>query len=291
MVRILMITAVATIFLVGCSEQEIEAPLKENVTSPWLPDAGLGAWAPKDDASRYIGDELFAYINGGADICHEYGFKSVVVQEYENSAKNLLRLEIFEMSDSLGAFGLYSYKKGSDGKPVIHGDGGFLEEYYLNFRKGPMVVTITSLDESEKTLEGLEKIAQAVDLKLKGKGELPKIISFLPKKDRIFESIKYFRGYLGLFNSYAFFLKDCFLFHEAAVCEYVDKSTVYVFRYETKDQCSESLKAVRDAFSNSKRYKDYSESEPGFSIRDMKGNKLSLKHNDKVTFLITLKKE
>ncbi len=161
-----------------------------------------GGWAPDGEAQEFKGEDLFVYIDGGADIYHEYGFVAVAVQDYRNPAGKTVSLEIFEMSDDAAAFGMYAFKTTGKGKSVGLGDGGELEEYYLNFHKGRYVLTLTGFDGSAETVRGLREVAGAADAALLGKkGTRPALVESLPQASGFVPgSVKFVRGRLGLNN-------------------------------------------------------------------------------------------
>lgn len=58
----------------------------------------------------YDGNGLWGYINGGADIYLEYGFERVYVQEVLHN-DHLLKIDAFDMTDSVAAFGIFSVSR------------------------------------------------------------------------------------------------------------------------------------------------------------------------------------
>ncbi len=82
--------------------------------SLYLPASGeVDEWKKERALLSYSGEDLFTYINGGAEIYHEYGFKQVVVQDYKNANERSLSVEIFKMENPAAAYGIYSFKKKS----------------------------------------------------------------------------------------------------------------------------------------------------------------------------------
>ena len=48
-----------------------------------LPSAEeAGEWASEGSPAEYAGEDLYLYIDGGAEIYREYGFETVLVQDY-----------------------------------------------------------------------------------------------------------------------------------------------------------------------------------------------------------------
>ncbi len=62
-------------------------------------------------AQTYAGKALYGYINGGADLYHEYGFERLTVQVLR-LGDEAFHTEIFRMSDRGSAFGIFSVSRG-----------------------------------------------------------------------------------------------------------------------------------------------------------------------------------
>jgi len=59
----------------------------------------------------YNGKALYGYIDGGADLYYEYGFRRAVVQEIVRDSLRI-HIEIFEMDSPAGAAGIFSVTRG-----------------------------------------------------------------------------------------------------------------------------------------------------------------------------------
>ena len=59
----------------------------------------------------YAGKALYGYINGGADLYHEYGFERLSVQELRLEGEPYL-CEVYRMTDPGSAFGIFSVSHG-----------------------------------------------------------------------------------------------------------------------------------------------------------------------------------
>ena len=70
--------------------------LNQSPLSTLLPEGPeLRCWTKDGDHQSFEGEDLFIYIDGGAEIYFEYGFRRVIVQDYRNDAGSRLSLEIF----------------------------------------------------------------------------------------------------------------------------------------------------------------------------------------------------
>jgi len=242
-----------------------------------LPAASdLQGWTPKDAPQNYQGEDLFAYIDGGAEIYYEYGFKQVVVQDYQDKKGKTITLEIFEMADSESAFGMFSFKSSGKGQPCAIGQDARLEDYYLNFWKGACLVTLTGFDAGQDSRRGILEIARAVDLKIPLRGTRPSLLGLLPEEWAAAPRLVYFRGFLGLYNIYPFFTQDVFRFKEGLAAE-EDQSKFFLLRYASPAEAHQRYQDVQKAFAQSPAYKDMKRPDDRFfEVVDARGNKLQV---------------
>ncbi|MGD2246678.1 MAG: hypothetical protein PVI11_09040, partial [Candidatus Aminicenantes bacterium] len=161
----------------------------------------MEGWERDGSPQEYRGEGLYEYINGGAEIYHEYGFMQVFVQDFRSQNGKAVSLEIFEMEDAESAYGIYTFKTNPEDKRLFLGSDAQLSDYYLNFWKGNLLITITGFDEDQETLKALQELAKAVETKIKVQGKRPHLASELPERGLKTTSIKFFQGNLGLYNS------------------------------------------------------------------------------------------
>ena len=199
--------------------------------SGYLPASGaVAGWKLSEAPKSYRGDKLYLMINGGADIYHEYGFTQVLSAEYEEVGGKSIKLEIYEMESPAAAYGIYTFKIGAGGKELVIGQEGLLEDYYLNFWKGNMLVTVIGLDPEEETVRGVIAFAKAVDARISEMGERPELARLLLHDPLAFSHPKYVRGSLGVMNSYIFERENIFSVREGMIGA-VGDCQVFVFRY------------------------------------------------------------
>lgn len=238
-------------------------------------ESETGEWRKDGPPLEYKGDDLFLYIDGGAEIYHEYGFKQVIVQDFRNRRGKSISLEIFEMSNAASAFGIYTFKAHPGGRELAIGGEARLADYYLNFWKGNFLVTLTGLDQDEEVPKGLEVIARAVEARIETEGEKPSLVGYLPQAGLLPDSVKYFRGNLGLYNIYPFFRQDVFALKEGVKGDYQTGHSLYIVRYESDEESRMRLKEIRTSFQTSERYKNFSAvSQTLFQAEDSKGKRI-----------------
>jgi len=220
----------------------------------YLPKAGtVAGWAPEGEIQRYQGDDLFVYIDGGAEIYHEYGFRRVAALDYRGPADKRVTLEIFEMADAAAAFGVFTFKASGRGKPVAIGQGADLEDYYLSFWKGRWQVTATGSDESPECLAGVQAISRAAADLIPALGPVPDVFASLPAGFADSPHRKYLKGVIGLYNIHPFFRGDVLRFGDAAAAER-GGDWVFLFRYGSAAEAAARWPEIRKALEAAGKY-------------------------------------
>lgn len=271
-------TFICLLALVGIiTIQSSFASGKKKKITDYCPRPGeVENWSPERKPRLAEGEDLYLLINGGADIYLEYGFKQTVFQTYVSETGNRINLEIYEMNCPDCAYGIYTFKTGETGKPADTGDEGWMEEYYLNFRKGNFLVTCIGLDSEQTTMDGLEKIARAVDAKIDAPRHIPSLINYLPKEDLIANGITYLKGNLGLFNQYEFDSKNVFGLREGVLGKYRDHS-LFIFAYKDMEESFKWYDSAGKHLQENGYFHDFEILDDMFSMIDRNGFKISVR--------------
>ncbi|MGB8957732.1 MAG: DUF6599 family protein [Candidatus Aminicenantales bacterium] len=232
-------------------------PARQEALSAYLPaDGAAPGWVKDGDPQEFVGEDLYTYIDGGAEIYREYGFRRVVLQDYKDGSGKSVSLEIFEMETPEAAYGIFTFKRSGKGKSVPLGSGGDLEDYYLNFWKGRFLATLTGFDETPATIDGLLAVAGAVDARIRDKADLPDLVAVLPGRGLKPGSVKYLKGRLGLDNVYPFYTARGLGFKAAVKGDYEDGSCLIVMDYasvEVRDKAWADLRAYLESTDRFKR--------------------------------------
>jgi len=253
-----------------------------------LPGKDISGWSAKGEPEVYVGDDLFLYINGGAEIYHEFGFKRVIVQDYTAEKNKAIALEIYEMASSRGAFGIYTFKTTAQGQQLHIGDQASLEDYYLNFWKGKYLVTLTGFDEDFATIQGLKKIAEGVADKIAASGKAPALTALLPASGLVSAGVKYFMGPLALYNSYRFFADEILSLQEGIRGNYAEGYSVFVFSHKREEEGRQKFSQLCAQFGRDSRYVRIEELDKDtVRILDQKGKVVFLSYTKAHTFIVT----
>ncbi len=165
--RSFLFVAVALMTIVsleGCAESPGPDPRSEVETTTSLTAAvvPLEGWRIDGEPQVIVGDALFELINGGAELYHQHGFVQVLAAEYSDDAGRDISLEVFEMKDLQGAQDVFAEKSGGSGEPLAIGDEAAFDDYYLNARTGPYLITITGFETDEATTGAIRRLAESV---------------------------------------------------------------------------------------------------------------------------------
>lgn len=168
---------------------------------------GIPGWTWVGDVVTYTKDGLYGYIDGGAEIVLQYGFRELAVFKFKPAAapaapKEVV-LEIYRMALGEAAFGLYSTKvEGEEeGWPGIKSDH-WISLGQANLVKGEFVVNILA---PECTDREIGEFAAALEPKIPGKGTArPKGMDWLPRAGMVPGSGRYIKGALAAQNESPF---------------------------------------------------------------------------------------
>jgi len=261
------------LLLIAASASAQQTP---RVLSNYLPaSAEVSGWTLSEAPKTYIGDKLYEMIDGGADIYHEYGFTQVMRAAYVDGRGKSIKLEIFEMESPAATYGIYTFKIGGSGKKLAIGQESLLEDYYLNFWKANLLVTVIGPDSEEETVQGVISLAKAVDARIATTGERPELASLLLREPLAFSHPKYVRGSLGVMNSYIFDTENIFGVREGLIGA-VGDCQAFVFRYANDGECAEAFEHAITRLSGS----------PKFKNRVRQGNQQSMVGRDEALVVI-----
>ena len=101
-------------------------------------------------------------------------------------------------------------------------------------------------------------------------------MNILPHKDLIPGSEKYFKGSLGLFNSYPFSQQDIFSIKEGARGAYKEGYDIYIIRYSDPQQSNEQFKNIKETLIQDPRFTYFNSSKTVLYFQDDKKNILYL---------------
>lgn len=241
------------------------------------PETRVGEWKRGERVVVYAGEQLYDYIDGGADIYLEYGFQKVVVAEYIHTSGKSVSVEIFEMAGPGSAYGIFTYKVHPEDERIPVGIEGRMASYYLNFWKGACLVTLTGFDDDPETRQGLRLIGQKIAERIPERGRKPRMARLLPEEDIQPRSLVYFRGPLGLQNAYPGWTLGISGFEEGIKADSPRGFTVIGLRYAEEAGVREAVgsleqRLIQDVNSGPGRVEEFS----AYEGKDRRGRRFFL---------------
>ena len=201
-------------------------------------------WSAEGETEIYVGDDLFVFINGGAEIYHEYGFVQVAVQRYRRG-DDTVTVEIYTMEGD--AFGIYSFARSSSGHAVNLGNGATSADYYMHLWSGPELAVITAEDEFEDLGEAVSEIATAVAGCLPPGGVEPDLLDQLPSEGRVTGSEVFFNGRLAFLNVARPAAPLFSGFDEGAAAHFGSGDQIVLLRFKDEASADQALQAARQS--------------------------------------------
>lgn len=247
-----------------------------DISKLFPPDNTFEGWTLKDSIEVFSGDDLFYYINGGADIYLEYGFVQVAHCNYLDSTAAKIHLEIYEMVDNNAAYGIFTMNSSGKGNKISLGEAGFLYEYYLHYYIGNYYIRCNSSKKETQMIEAMQFIAAFPAGLITEENEKPALIQALDIDEFQFTQIKYFEGQLGLNNIFNFGHGSVAGFNEGLSARMDDKM-IFVFAYTNDYKCREWFASAKGKMQMSRKFSDYKVEEGGFTVKDKSGNLFSFK--------------
>jgi hypothetical protein len=193
------------VFLVGVSAAALtmaqsQRPDKDEILASFtirraLPSEVEGWKAGRED-QLFTRDDIFDYMDGGGEIYLAYDFQFVFVREYVRDGEPSIVVEVYQMSSSEDAYGVFTHDP--DGDQVDLGQGGIYGAGLLRFWKDKIFVRIMAdreTPEAKGLIMGLgAKIAGAIP----GDGQEPGVLKYLPKEGLKPKSLRYFHTLISL---------------------------------------------------------------------------------------------
>ncbi len=172
------VTATAVVVALGFSC----APRRDVDLEALLPDeSSLRTWVVADGPTGYRPEDLYDYMNGGAERYLDYGFERLLHVRYEvkGDDRSGIDLDLYDMGSELGAFGIYSMGDRRYGSPRDWGTEGYHSSAAVAW-KGKVFVHGSTDYEEPRANAALERIMASVTGRIAGEGTQPAILEPLP---------------------------------------------------------------------------------------------------------------
>lgn len=207
----------------------------------------------------YTPDDLWDYINGGADSYNAMGFQNLNIVEYRKGRKISVKLEVYQHSNSEMAFGIYAMERAPSYSFIKLGVQGYKGEGFYNFLKGKYYVKIYTHSKSKKALEAVDMLAEQIEEMLEGSVDLPEIVSIFPKQGKLENTEMYISenviGHEFLSNAFRSSYNidnkqfDVYLFIDSPQSSISEMATLYLKRHDLdSDMTGEGKYSFKDGY-------------------------------------------
>ncbi len=155
----------------------------------FFPDDGfVSGWKGSPIEEYRTVEELFLYMNGGAELYLEYKYAGLKVREYSSAEGGNLTVEIYTYINPADAFGIFSVD--TTGIKVDIGDGGRQSGMMTRFWKGNYYVRVFNWV-SKPEYEGVpEAAARAIEPKIPSNRSYPQYLTSLWESELSFSFVR-----------------------------------------------------------------------------------------------------
>jgi hypothetical protein len=155
----------------------------------------VGAPLPGNPTARgaptfYGADNLYKYLDGGADVYLLYDFQ-VLLHEDLNSGQAELTVDIFDMGSTEDAFGMYAAERAPGYNFLDIGVEAYRNEGILNFLQDRYYIKLAGFGPGSDDL--LERFARLLSERIAGTRTLPPLLEKVPQEHRVKHSEQFTR--------------------------------------------------------------------------------------------------
>ncbi len=212
----------------------------------------IDEWQKTGEDQYFKGEQLFDFINGGAELYLSYNYQQVIHRDYEATEHESIMVDFFDMGSSKDAFGVYSHTREKNDNIV--GQGSQIFTGALIFWKDQYFISITSTSAEKTVQEAIVETAKKIANKIPQKGNRPEILKLLPCKTLTEHKYMYFHHPIWQ-NAYFFISNDnIFNINDStdAVMAGFDKGYLLLIKYPLPKQAKKAYKKAKKKLSGNK---------------------------------------
>jgi len=165
-------------------------PLHADIVLPQ--DDFVKEWKKSEKLLIFSKNELFNYIDGGAELFLEFGFEKLYVQRY-SSKNSELTLEVYEMESPESALGIYLTKCGQEVPIKGLGARHSAEKSQFTILRERYFIHVNNFSGNEALLAVMLALSQEM-LKNLPADNAVRLLEYLPKENLIAHSERLIRG-------------------------------------------------------------------------------------------------
>jgi hypothetical protein len=151
-----------------------------------LPELG----AKPAGAASFFTNNLWEYIDGGAEAFHNYDF-AVLIHRVFQAGEAEVTVDVYDMADPLNAFGIYSAERSPDYRFLPVGVQGYGDAFSFCFFHGPYYAKISLFQEGTPDSTLLRRVAENLSARMGAAGGFPDVFKRFPALDAVANSEKF----------------------------------------------------------------------------------------------------
>ncbi len=186
------------------SAEQKSRPTTRRATSRPATFAGLVALLP-DRVDGYVAQKpdrlcdartIYGYMDGAAEVYLTYAFQGLVVRLYDSEGAPPIIVELFDMTRSFDAYGVFTNGRDESVPDAGIGQGSELRDDLLTFWQDRyfIAVRVDARDVPPAAKKALRRLGAAVTERIGKTGPLPQVLTYLPRRWLIDHSQRYFNG-------------------------------------------------------------------------------------------------
>lgn len=140
---------------------------------------------------KFYGKNLWQYIDGADVAYHSYDFVALALQRYRSGTSETT-VEIYDMGESINAFGIYAAERSPDLNFIKIGAQGYDQKAMLNFYQGRYYVKL-SLYAPDERQKSLKEIAVKLSESIGDDYAMPAFYQSFPTENRIENTEQYLK--------------------------------------------------------------------------------------------------
>jgi hypothetical protein len=156
----------------------------------------ISGWKTGREDQVFTRDDVFDYMNGGGEIYLAYDFQFVLVREYVRDDAPSFVAEIYQMSSSEDAFGVFTHD--TDGDEVELAQGAIYAAGLLRLWKNKIFVRILADRETTEAKAVILDLGARIAGSIAQEGEKPGLNKALPEVGLRTKSVRYFHTLISL---------------------------------------------------------------------------------------------
>jgi hypothetical protein len=150
----------------------------------------ISGWTPSRDDQVFGRDDIFDYMDGGGEIYLAYDFRALLVREYTKADAPAIVVEIYQMSSSEDAYGVFTHD--TDGDALNLGQGAVYGAGLLRFWKDTVFVRIMADRETPEAKAVVMKLGETIAAAIPKEGAKPSLLDLLATDGLLTKSLRYF---------------------------------------------------------------------------------------------------